>query len=158
MPPQTDNSDSYMSNFVNQLIDYIPNLFGALVILLLAVIVSAVVTRLIASTMGNTPTGQLAQKAAPVIVLLLAVFMIMNQLRIAPEIVTITYGGLVATAVLAFGLGGKDAASKMFLELYETGRKQAKTDTPKSVDSTETVQEDTVEQRAHAKELYSRPE
>ena len=45
-----------------------------------------------------------------------------TPLKIAPEIVMMTYAGLIGTATLAFGLGGKDAASRMFMGLYETVR------------------------------------
>lgn len=158
MPYQTDN---YMNNFVNQLIDYIPNIIGALVILLLAMIVSAVVSRLITTTIGDTQKGKLAIKITPLVILFLAIFMIMNQLRIAPEIVTITYAGVVATVVLAFGLGGKDVASKLLLDLYESGKQQAKPSKPatqKSAAKPQVAETDTEEQRAHSKELYSRPE
>jgi hypothetical protein len=103
---------------------YIPNIIAAFIIFLVAGAVSAAVSGLVASTMGDTPTGKIMASAAPVIVMGLATFMILNQLKIAPEIVTITYAGLVATATLAFGLGGKDAASQMFMGLYQSGQQK----------------------------------
>jgi len=102
---------------------YLPNVLAAFLIFLVAGAVSAGVSTLVVNTMGDTPTGKIAATSAPIIVMGLATFMILNQLKIAPEIVTITYAGLVATATLAFGLGGKDAASKMFMGLYEAGQK-----------------------------------
>jgi len=72
--------------------------------------------------MGDTPTGKVVATAAPMVVMGLAVFMILNQLKIAPAIVTFTYAGIVGTATLAFGLGGKDAASQMFMNLYQAGQ------------------------------------
>jgi hypothetical protein len=56
----------------------------------------------------------------------IAVFMILNQLRIAPEIVTITYAGLIGAlglaAALAFGLGGRDVAARMLEGAYVRGQ------------------------------------
>jgi hypothetical protein len=58
--------------------------------------------------------------------MVIAVFMILNQLKIAPEIVIITYAALLGSAALgmalAFGLGGRDVASRMLGELYDKGQ------------------------------------
>jgi hypothetical protein len=112
---------------VNGIYSYLPNVIAAFLIFMVASAVSAGVSTLVANTMGDTPTGKVMATGAPVIVMGLATFMILNQLKIAPEIVTITYAGLVGTATLAFGLGGKDAASRMFMELYETGQRNRAT-------------------------------
>lgn len=106
---------------------YIPNVIAAFIIFLVAGAISAGVSTLVVNAMGDTPTGKIVATAAPVIVMGLAGFMILSQLQIAPTIVTITYAGLVATATLAFGLGGKDAASKLFMGLYETGQQKKDT-------------------------------
>ena len=50
------------------------------------------------------------------------------QLRIAPAIVTITYAALIGAfalaAALAFGLGGREVASRMLEEAYMKGQTQ----------------------------------
>jgi hypothetical protein len=52
--------------------------------------------------------------------------MILNQLKIAPAIVTITYAALIGSAALgmalAFGLGGRDVAGRILGNLYEKGQ------------------------------------
>ncbi len=52
--------------------------------------------------------------------------MILDQLNVAPAIVTITYAALVGSvalaSALAFGLGGRDVASKMLDGAYEKGK------------------------------------
>jgi hypothetical protein len=62
----------------------------------------------------------------PGIILAIGGFMVLNQLHIAPQIVTITYAGLIMLLVLAgglaFGLGGRDVASEMLREAYDRGR------------------------------------
>jgi hypothetical protein len=52
----------------------------------------------------------------------IATFMILNQLQIAPTIVTITYAALLGAialgSALAFGLGGRDVAARMLEGAY----------------------------------------
>jgi hypothetical protein len=58
----------------------------------------------------------------------IATFMILNQLQIATEIVTITYaaliGGVFLAMALAFGLGGREVAGRMLSDAYEKGQEQ----------------------------------
>jgi hypothetical protein len=58
----------------------------------------------------------------------IATFMILNQFQIAPEIVTLTYGLLLGAAALAmalaFGLGGRDVASRMLEDAYSKAQEQ----------------------------------
>jgi hypothetical protein len=60
--------------------------------------------------------------------MVIAVFMILNQLRIAPEIVSITYAALLGSvalgSALAFGLGGRDVAARMLEDAYRKGQEQ----------------------------------
>lgn len=125
---------------------YLPNVIAAVAIFLIAGAVAAFVGGLIKRTMGDSPTGKIAGTAAPVVIMAIAVFMILNQLQIAPEIVTITYAALLGSAALglalAFGLGGRETAARMVEDAYEkrqaaagsepTGRfaRQAETSSP----------------------------
>lgn len=106
---------------------YIPNLIAALLIFIVAGAVSAAVGALVARTMGDTPTGKIVGTVIPVLVMSIAGFMILNQLGIAQEIVTITYAALIGSAALAmalaFGLGGRDVAGRMLEDAYDTGRR-----------------------------------
>ncbi len=56
----------------------------------------------------------------------IAVFMILDQLEIAPQIVTITYAALMGAfalaAALAFGLGGREVAARMLEGAYQKGQ------------------------------------
>ena len=105
---------------------YIPNLIAALLIFIVAGAVSAAVGGLVARTMGDTPTGKVVGTVIPVLVMSIAGFMILNQLGIAQEIVTITYAALIGSAALAmalaFGLGGRDVAGRMLSDAYSSGQ------------------------------------
>ena len=78
--------------------------------------------------MGDTPTGKVVGSVVPVLVMAIATFMILNQLQIAPEIVTITYGALIGgvflAMALAFGLGGREVAGRMLADAYDKGQEQ----------------------------------
>ena len=56
----------------------------------------------------------------------IAVFMVLNQLKIAPAIVQITYiallGSVALGAALAFGLGGRDVAARLLNQAYSKGQ------------------------------------
>jgi hypothetical protein len=110
-------------DFVRGIYSYIPNVIAALLIFLVAGTVSGAVATLINNSMGETPTGKIVGTAAPVLIMSIAGFMILEQLKIAPAIVTLTYGlllGAVALGMaLAFGLGGRDVAGRMLSDLYD---------------------------------------
>ena len=76
--------------------------------------------------MGDTPLGKVVQTAVPVLVLTIATFMILEQLKIAHDIVVTTYtlvlGAIALGAALAFGLGGRDVARQMLEGAYAKGQ------------------------------------
>ena len=108
--------------FVNQVLAYLPNVIAAVVIFVVAAVISGGVVAAIRQTMGETPTGRIAQAVVPGLVMVIAVFMILNQLGIASTIVTITYaallGMLALAGALAFGLGGRDVAAQIVQQAY----------------------------------------
>jgi Conserved TM helix len=117
-----------LDNFVAAIGAYLPNVIAAVLIFVVAGAIAAAIAGLVARTMGDTPTGKVVGSVAPVLVMAIATFMILNQLQIAPEIVTLTYGLLLGAAALAmalaFGLGGRDVASRMLEDAYEKGQEQ----------------------------------
>jgi hypothetical protein len=62
----------------------------------------------------------------PIVVMTIATFMILVQLKIAIQIVTITYaaiwGAVALGAALAFGLGGREVAARMLEGAYQKGQ------------------------------------
>jgi hypothetical protein len=115
-----------LNTFVASIAGYLPNVIAALLIFVIAGVVAAAIGGLVARTMGDTPTGKIVGSVVPVLVMAIATFMILNQLQIAPEIVTITYasliGGVFLAMALAFGLGGREVAGQMLGDAYEKGR------------------------------------
>jgi len=117
-----------LDNFVAAIGAYIPNIIAAVLIFVIAGVVAAAVGGLVARTMGDTPTGKVVGSVVPVLVMAIATFMILNQLQIATEIVTITYaaliGGVFLAMALAFGLGGREVAGRMLADAYDKGQEQ----------------------------------
>lgn len=115
-----------LSAFVGEIFAYLPNVLAALLIFLVAGAVAAGVATLVARTMGDTGLGKIVGTAAPVLVMAIAGFMILEQLEIAPEIVRITYaailGAIALGSALAFGLGGREVAARMLEGAYEKGQ------------------------------------
>jgi hypothetical protein len=115
-----------LTAFVGAILAYLPNVVAALLIFLVAGAIAAGVGALLTRTMGDTPTGKVVGTVVPGLVMAIAVFMILNQLKIAPAIVTITYtaliGALALAAALAFGLGGRDVAARMLEGAYVKGQ------------------------------------
>jgi hypothetical protein len=115
-----------LDNFIASVAAYLPNILAAVLIFVAAVALAGAVGTLIARTMGDTPTGKIVGSVAPVLIMAIGTFMILDQLEIAPVIVTITYaallGGLFLAMALAFGLGGRDVAGRMLSEAYDRGR------------------------------------
>src|SRR5918994_5189094 len=115
-----------LDNFVAAIGGYLPNVLAAVLIFVAAVALSGAVGGLVARTMGDTPTGKVVGSVVPVLIMAIGTFMVLDQLQIAPQIVTITYaallGGVFLAMALAFGLGGREVAREMLFEAYELGR------------------------------------
>ena len=115
-----------LDNFVAAIGGYLPNVLAAILIFVVAVALSGAVGGLISRAMGDTPTGKVLGAVAPVLIMAIGTFMVLDQLQIAPVIVTITYGallgGIFLAMALAFGLGGRDVAGRMLSEAYDRGR------------------------------------
>ena len=117
-----------VSAFVAAVWSYLPNVIAALAIFIVAGAISAGVATLATKLMGDTPTGKIVATAAPILVMTIATFMILEQLKIAHDIVVTTYtlllGSIALGAALAFGLGGREVAGRMLEGAYQKGQEQ----------------------------------
>lgn len=117
-----------LTTFMNQVLSYLPNVIVAIVIFVLASLIAGAVAGGVAKVMGDTPTGKIVATIVPAIVMVIAMFMILEQLQIAPEIVRIafaaTMGALALGLALAFGLGGRGVAQQMLEDAYRKGSEQ----------------------------------
>jgi hypothetical protein len=123
-----------LNDFLADVFSYLPNVVAAILIFVIASALAAWLGRSASRLFGDTPTGRLAATVLPVLVMAIAVFMILNQLRIATDIVTITYAALLGSVALgmalAFGLGGRDVAGRMLEDTYRRSRSNGRAPTP----------------------------
>lgn len=117
-----------LTTFMNQVLGYLPNVIAAILIFVVAALIAGAVAAAITRVMGDTPTGKVAASVLPALVMVIALFMILQQLKIAEQIVQIafaaTVGALALGLALAFGLGGRPIAQKMLEDAYRTGQEQ----------------------------------
>src|SRR5215213_3186180 len=75
-----------VSDLIEGIIAYLPNLFAAVDILVIVAALAKVVTDLL-SALGAVPSGEWIARGAGMAILVIGVFAALNQLQIAPEIV-----------------------------------------------------------------------
>ena len=118
-----------LSTFIAQVQAFLPNIIVALLIFVVAAALAGAVGAAAHKLMGDTPTGKMVRAIAPALIMAIALFMVLDQLHIAPQIVTITYAGLIGmlalAGALAFGLGGRDLAAQMLGQAYDAGQRNA---------------------------------
>jgi hypothetical protein len=106
-----------LTAFVGAVIAYLPNVIAAFLIFLVAGAISAAIAGVVTKVMGDTSLGKIVATAAPILIMTIATFMILDQLKIAHNIVVITYAALLGAialgSALAFGLGGREVAAQI---------------------------------------------
>ena len=133
-----------LTQFITQVQLFLPNIIVAVLIFVIAAALAGAIGGAAHKLMGDTPTGKVVRAVVPGLILAIGTFMVLNQLHIAPAIVTITYAALIGmlalAGALAFGLGGRDIASRMLSDAYDAGQRnkdQVKEDVEKGRDRAE---------------------
>lgn len=115
-----------LNDFLAAIYGYVPNIIAAVIIFLVATTVSAVAVTFTQRVMGKSALSKLISAAIPAVVMSLAVFMILNQLGIAEDIVNILFTAIVGSIglglALAFGLGGRDVAKGLLEQAADSVR------------------------------------
>lgn len=108
------------------MLSYIPTLVAAIIIVILGMIVGEFVRALVLASAGGVEGVPTLAKLAKTAVVMIAVFMALQQIGVAEEIVTATFilvlGALALAVGLAFGLGNRDLAGEITRRWYERGR------------------------------------
>jgi small-conductance mechanosensitive channel len=110
------------------MISFIPTLISAIVIVILGMIVGEFVRGVIVASAGGVEGVPTLAKFAKAAVVVIAIFMALQQLGVAEEIVTSAFTlilGAVALAVgLAFGFGNRRLAGEVTRRWYEENRER----------------------------------
>ena len=113
------------SDVLASLFAYVPKVIAALLVLIVAMFLASFVSGIVRTAAGNAnlPKPELLAGISRWAIIIFAVTISLEQLGIAPLLVTATFniilGGIVLALAIAFGLGGKDAAAKYLEELRQ---------------------------------------
>ena len=113
--------DNPISDIITGIIAYLPKVFVAIVILVVGSAIAAAVKEIVEASLGGLDYGKALAFAASTAIITLAFFAALDQLDIAPTIVSGLFYGLLAiivgSAVVAFGGGGIPVARR-YLERW----------------------------------------
>ncbi len=99
-----------ISALLTGIVAYLPNIFVALIIVVLSAAIAAGVKQMIQAGLGGLNYGRVLANAAAIVILGIGIFAALNQLNIAPAIVNgLFYAALAivaGSAIIAIGGGG----------------------------------------------------
>ncbi|GCE30282.1 hypothetical protein KDA_57660 [Dictyobacter alpinus] len=108
-----------VSNVLNSIVNFLPNVFVAILVLFLGTLLAVFVSDLVRGVTASANVGNPSVFAAIARYLIIgfAALIALEQLNIAPTLINELFGAIVAGAALAFGLafglGGRDAAQRV---------------------------------------------
>lgn len=109
---------SAVSNILNTLVAFLPNVFVAILVLFLGTLAATVVADLVrgATASANIGNPNIFAGIARWAIIGFAALIALEQLKVAPDLINELFGAVVAAVAiafgLAFGLGGQDAARR----------------------------------------------
>ena len=118
-----------VSDLLDRILRYLPNVLGAMVVLILGALVSALVASIVRTAAANVGFGQanLLSKVAQVAIIVFAILIALDALNIARILLSamnIILGSIGLAVALAFGLGCKDIAADFVSSLIEKLKKK----------------------------------
>lgn len=112
-----------LANVFTELMSYIPSVIAAIVIIILGIVLGGFVGGLIMASAGGLYGGPWLARIGRGGVIVLAIFMALQELGIATDIVTtafaILFGAVALALALSFGLGNRELAAEVTREWYE---------------------------------------
>jgi len=115
-----------LARVFSELVSYIPSVIAAIVIVILGIVLGDFVGGLILASTSALHGGPTLARAGKGGVILLAVFMSLQELGVATDIVTtafaIIFGAIALALALAFGLGNRDLAGEVTRIWYDRYR------------------------------------
>jgi len=110
------------------MLSFLPSLIAAIVVVILGMIVGEFVRGLIVALAGNLAGVPTLAKLAKGAVVLISIFLALQQVGVSQEIVTATFtlilGAVALAAGLAFGLGNRELAGEITRRWYEQGQRR----------------------------------
>jgi hypothetical protein len=118
----------YLGQVFSELLSYVPSVIAAVVIVILGIVLGDFVSALIAASTQNLDGGPTLARVGKGGVILLAVFMSLQELGVATDIVTtafaIIFGAIALALALSFGLGNRELAGEVTRNWYTRWRQE----------------------------------
>jgi hypothetical protein len=116
-----------VATLFGELLAYVPQVIAALIVLVLGILLGEFVKDLVLASSGTLPAAPVLARAGKAAVILLSIFMALEQLAISQDVLLVFFVAIVGAAALAagiaFGLGARDVAGEMAREWYERNRR-----------------------------------
>jgi hypothetical protein len=116
----------YLGQAFSELVSYVPSVIAAVVIVILGLVLGDLVAALVAASASALTGGAMLARIGKGGVVLLAVFMALQELGVATGIVTtafaIIFGAIALALALSFGLGNRELAAEVTRRWYERWR------------------------------------
>jgi hypothetical protein len=120
---------SATQNLIAQFFNYLPNLFAAIIILVIGYLIAMFLGQatLIAAVNAQMESAKILARSVRWFIIILSLTMALYQLGIAEKVIisafSIIFGGVVLALAVAFGWGGRDLAKDFLERLYKRGGK-----------------------------------
>jgi hypothetical protein len=115
-----------LANVFSELVSYIPSVIAAIVIVIVGIVLGGFVGGIIMASAGGLHGGPTLARVGRIGVIVIAVFMALQELGIATDIVTtafaILFGAVALALALSFGLGNRELAGEITRSWYERYR------------------------------------
>ncbi|WP_373058760.1 hypothetical protein [Gemmatimonas sp.] len=139
-----------LANVFSELVSYIPSVIAAIVVIILGIVLGGFVGGLIMASAGGLHGGPWLARTGRAGVIVLAVFMALQELGIATDIVTtafaILFGAVALALSLSFGLGNRELAGEVTREWYQRYQAERRAiDAEAAADEAEELAEETSE-------------
>ncbi|MBX3174345.1 MAG: mechanosensitive ion channel [Gemmatimonadaceae bacterium] len=116
----------YLGQAFSELVSYVPSVIAAVVIVILGIVLGDLVAALISASASALTGSTILARVGKAGVVLLAVFMSLQELGVATGIVTtafaIIFGAVALALALSFGLGNRELAGEVTRRAYEQWR------------------------------------
>jgi hypothetical protein len=113
-----------VSNLMNTLIGYIPNVFVAILVLFLGTLLATVVADIVRGATARIGNPNIFAGIARWALIGFAALIALEQLQIAPALINVLFTAIVGAVALAFGLafglGGRETAQRMLQRTEST--------------------------------------
>lgn len=117
---------SNIGDLFANLVGYLPTVFAAIIVIILGIILGEFVRALIQASAGAVEGVKMLSQLAKMVIVVISVFMGLQQVGVAADIVTTAFtlilGAAALAVALAFGLGNTGLAGEVTRRWYESAR------------------------------------